>query len=170
MKHLLAPILLLTLLFPAIAQGQTPDDLIGKGMKNLCETIGVGCSYTPKPPRSVPTPSGNWKKVSTDNRTGNHTYVDFETLRKQGRYVYYWELGNNVDPKTRIGGARSVTTYFLVDCKRNKYINYDMIFYEEPWGRGRSRYYNEPTGWGSGVPDSPNAINTKKVCTYVKNW
>jgi len=53
MKCILAPIVLLTLLFPSLAYGQTFDDLIGKGkgllgkgQGYLCETTGVGCSET----------------------------------------------------------------------------------------------------------------------------
>ena len=50
MKRILAPILLLTFLFPAFAQGQSLDEwigkgkgLLGKGKGYLCETTGVGC-------------------------------------------------------------------------------------------------------------------------------
>ena len=50
MRRLLTPIALLTFLLPSFAQGQTFDDLIGKGkgllgkgQGYLCETTGVGC-------------------------------------------------------------------------------------------------------------------------------
>ena len=50
MRRILAPILLLTFLFPAFAQGQSLDEwigkgkgLLGKGKGCLCETTGVGC-------------------------------------------------------------------------------------------------------------------------------
>ena len=43
MKRILSPILLITLLFPSLAQGQSLNDWVGKGTGLLCETIGMGC-------------------------------------------------------------------------------------------------------------------------------
>ena len=43
MKRILVPILLLTLLFSTLAQGQSLNDWVGKGKGLLCETTGVGC-------------------------------------------------------------------------------------------------------------------------------
>jgi hypothetical protein len=43
MNLFLAPILLLTLLFLALAQGQSLHDWVGKGKEVFCEATGVGC-------------------------------------------------------------------------------------------------------------------------------
>ena len=42
MKRTFAPLFLMTRLLPTFAQGQSFDDLIGKGKGHLCETTGLG--------------------------------------------------------------------------------------------------------------------------------
>ena len=62
------------------------------------------------------TPSyGEWTKVSS-TLNGAHTfYVDFDSIRKHGGYVYFWRLSDFLKPNKY--GTLSDKSYNQGDCK-----------------------------------------------------
>ena len=89
MKRILAPILLITFLFPSLAQGQSLDEWIGKGKGYLCETTGVGC------PESVDfndlvKRDGLYFKKRTDVPFTGITTGDEQGLLENGNRVGPW--------------------------------------------------------------------------------
>ena len=93
---LLAPILLLTLLFPSLAQGQSLNDWVGKGKGLLCETTGMGC------PESVDFKDlvkrdGLYFKKRTDipftGKTTGQTQGSFKDGKEHGPWVSYYRNG-----------------------------------------------------------------------------
>jgi hypothetical protein len=103
MKRILAPILLLTLLFPALAQGQSLNDWVGKGKGILCETTGMGC------PESVDFKDlverdGLYFKKRTDvpftGKTTGDQQGTFKDGKKHGPWVSYYDNGQLLTKQT----------------------------------------------------------------------
>jgi hypothetical protein len=101
MKRFLAPILLLTLLFPALAQGQPLNDwvgksegLLGKGKAILCETTGMGCSESVDFKDLVKRDDVYFKKLTDAPFTGKVTGQEQGYLKKgnwDGSWVKYYD-------------------------------------------------------------------------------
>jgi hypothetical protein len=96
MRIFLAPILLLTLLFPSIAQGQSLNDWVGKGKGLLCETTGVGCPESVDFKDLVKRNGVYFKKRTDVPFTGKVTGKTQGLLKdgkKHGSWVDYHENG-----------------------------------------------------------------------------
>ena len=104
MRRILAPILLLTFLFPAIAQGQSLDEwigkgkgLLGKGKGYLCETTGVGCPESVDSDDLVKRDGLYYEKFSTVPFTGKVSSKLFQRSYKNGKRhgaeIHYWSSG-----------------------------------------------------------------------------
>ena len=109
MKRIFAPILLLTLLFPALAQGQSLNDWVGKGKGLLCETTGVGC------PESVDFKDlvkrdGLYFKKRTDipftGKTTGDEQGSFKNGKKDGSWISYYDNGQLLTKRTYKDGKR----------------------------------------------------------------
>ena len=74
-----------------------------------------------------------WTKLSK-NMMGNIFYVDFERLRKNSGYVYWWDMVDYL--KITDQGILSHKQYRQGDCKLFRYKVLDYIFYKEPMGGG----------------------------------
>jgi hypothetical protein len=103
MKRIFAPILLMTLLFPTIAQGQTINEwiakgegILGKGKGFLCETTGVGCPESVNAKDLVKRNGVYFKKRTDVPFTGKVTGDEQGTYRngkKDGPWVAYYKNG-----------------------------------------------------------------------------
>jgi antitoxin component YwqK of YwqJK toxin-antitoxin module len=89
MKRILAPILLLTFLFPSLAQGQSLNNWVGKGKGLLCETTGVGCPESVDFKDLVKREGIHYKKFSDVPFSGKTTGKYQGSLRN-GRRVGLW--------------------------------------------------------------------------------
>ena len=65
---------------------------------------------------------------------GNTWYVDFDRIRKDGDYVYYWEL--NDKPKKDKFGNMSAINYKKVDCQLLAFKFLSDTYFTKPMGRG----------------------------------
>ena len=74
-----------------------------------------------------------WTKIGR-SVSGSTFYVDFETIRKHGEYVYWWELQNYIKPNKF--GDFSSKGYHQGDCAllRVKYLS--MQFFKQQMGQG----------------------------------
>jgi hypothetical protein len=96
MKRILAPILLLTLLFPTLAQGQSLKDWVGKGKGLLCETTGMGCPESVDFKDLVKRDDVYFKKLTDVPFTGKTTGENqgsFRNGKKDGPWVKYHDNG-----------------------------------------------------------------------------
>ena len=62
----------------------------------------------------------NWKKVA-ESKNGNSFYVDVDNIKKNNGLVYYWELGDLLEPITT--GSESVNSAInklKVNCREEK--------------------------------------------------
>ena len=106
-----------------------------------------------------------WTKVS-ENVSGSTFYVDFDTVKEGGGYVYFWYLGDFLKP---IKGDLSDKSYIQGDCKKFRYKLLSDSYHKEPMGRGDSETNNTPDKeWRYSPPDSAGETILKSVCQYVR--
>jgi antitoxin component YwqK of YwqJK toxin-antitoxin module len=116
MKRILAPILLLTLLFPSLAQGQSLNDwvakgegILGKGKGFLCETTGVGCPESVDFKDLVERDDVYFKKLTDVPFTGKVTGKSQGSIKdgeEDGPWVQYWKNGQLFKKGTFKDGKR----------------------------------------------------------------
>jgi len=116
MKRILGPILLLTLLFPSLAQGQTINEWIGKGegllekgKGLLCETTGMGCPESVDAKDLVERNGVYFKKfteVPFTGKTTGKTQGSFRNGKKHGPWVKYHKNGQLREKENYKDGKR----------------------------------------------------------------
>ncbi|OEJ64032.1 surface-adhesin E family protein [Magnetovibrio blakemorei] len=85
----------------------------------------------------------DWSKVG-GNDIGDTFYIDFERIKKQNGYVYFWDLTDFLHPQ---GGALSVQDYKQADCKSFKFIRLHRLAHTEPMAKGSPTPYTPPSKW-----------------------
>jgi hypothetical protein len=102
----------------------------------------------------------DWTKV--DEGGGNTFYVDFERIRIQDGFVYWWELGDYLKPQM---GYLSAKSYNQGDCKlfRLKVLSYS--WHKEPMGGGTGITVNIPDNSRYPIPKSIDEYTLKSVCS-----
>ena len=112
---------------------------------------------------SVSVSHAEWTEVSR-NIGGDTVYVDFERIRKNGGYIYFWELINFLKPSKL--GYLSTISYIEGDCNIFRYRNLQISYYTEHIGRGtRSIFDSNPSKeWQYVPPNSTYEIVLKSVC------
>ena len=109
----------------------------------------------------------DWVKV-TENENGTTSYVDFDGMRTNGGYVYFWQLADYLEPNEY--GTLSSKVYNQGDCGmfRRKYLSY--IHYEQPMGEGSGDSNSPPNPeWNYPIPNSMGETILKIVCDYAEN-
>ena len=108
-----------------------------------------------------------WKKTS-ESVDGDVFYVDFDGIRKQGEYFYYWSLIDNL--KQTEYGHFSTKIYHQADCKLFRDRSLSYVQHKQPMGRGSNDsdfdYTVENAEWDQPPPDSVSEEILKKVCSW----
>ena len=79
----------------------------------------------------------NWKKVVA-NSIGDSYYVDINSIKKSNGLVYYWELGDYLEPITgSLDNASSSISKYKVDCGEEKRTWLNDTYYSQSKGRER---------------------------------
>ena len=108
----------------------------------------------------------NWELLIPDDVADG--YINKETIKESGGYVYFWILQNKHLPDEFPG--MSVEAYGQVDCNidRMRFLTY--IAYKEQMGRGEreEEYTPENPEWDYVSPDTLGASYLNYVCDYVK--
>jgi hypothetical protein len=146
-------------------------------MKQLILTLAIfllfaGCysTVTEEDGQTVqtnkPWETGEWKKLA-ENTNGDIIYIDFERIKQEGGYVYWWHLIDLVEP---LEGSMSVKAYRQGDCNEFCYKSSNVSFYSEPMGEGDMiETFSEPDeDWTYPSPESGGELELKNVCDYVK--
>jgi len=107
-----------------------------------------------------------WKKVIT-GVNGDTFYVDFESIRKHGGYVYFWTLGDRLKPSE--DGTLSFKHYSQGDCKlfRSKFLSYSHS-HQEPMGGGTGNVNNDSDKEWTYPQHTVHETVLKSVCAYAK--
>jgi hypothetical protein len=75
----------------------------------------------------------DWESI-LDNVGGTTFYVDFDRIRTNGGYVYWWELQDYSEPQNQ--GLFSTKVYKQGDCEMFRFKNLSWNFHKQPMGEG----------------------------------
>jgi hypothetical protein len=110
----------------------------------------------------------DWTKMS-ENEVGDTFYVDFERIRKNGGYVYYWTMGDFLKPNH--SGYLSDKVYVQADCELFRFKYLSGSFHREPMGRGSPLIIDRPAKglppWSYPPPNSAREDLLKTVCKFA---
>ena len=108
----------------------------------------------------------DWERGAS-SMEGDVIYVDFDRIRTNGGYVYYWELGDYLEPKSE---TLSVKTYNQGDCEMFRYRTLNATFYKQPMGEGSGEIYSPPNPeWKYPAPNIRGEYILKLVCELAEN-
>ncbi len=131
--------------------------------------IGCSSTVTDEDKQAVQTNelTGEWKKLA-ENTNGDTIYIDFERIKQEDGYVYWWHLIDLLEP---LDGSMSVKAYRQGDCDEFRYKSSNVSFYSEPMGEGDMlEKFSEPDeDWTYPNPESGGELELKNVCDYVKS-
>ena len=110
----------------------------------------------------------DWEEMG-ENENGTTFYVDFDRMRTNGSYVYYWQLSDFLEPINY--GVLSDKTYKQGDCEMFRYKNLSYSFYKTPMGEGVIFLSdsNPNPEWVYPPLNSVYEYILKKVCEYTEN-
>ena len=95
--------------------------------------------------------------------SGSTFYMDFERMRKDDGYVYWWDLSDYLKPIE--GGYLSSKIYRQGDCGLFRFKILSFIFHKEPMGGGTGDSYNPANPeWGYPSPNSVDETFLKFAC------
>ena len=104
----------------------------------------------------------DWEKIGK-NFEGDTFYVDFDRIRKNGGYVYFWELGDWL--KLTSDGYSSFKSYVQGDCEIFRFKYLSTSFHKQPMGEGSENTDSTPdTEWTYPPPNSVDEFILKRVC------
>jgi hypothetical protein len=109
--------------------------------------------------------SAEWSKLS-ENTDGDSFYADFDRIKKNNGYVYFWRLSDYVTPSKY--GTLSIKNYDQVECSYPRYKTLSMIFYKESMGIGSGETYTPEEKWIYAPPNSSAESVLKRVCGFIK--
>ena len=103
-----------------------------------------------------------WTKVSR-SVNGDTFYVDYDRIRQQGGYRYFWQLQDYLKP-TRYG-ILSKKMYNQVDCQLFRHRRLSSVVHKQPMGLGwwRTSPQDKPT-WQYPSSGSVIEVVLKKIC------
>jgi hypothetical protein len=108
--------------------------------------------------------------ITEINLSGDSFYVDFERIRKNGGHVYFWQLTDFSEPKSK-GGLLSSKVYYKADCELFSYKYLNDIYYNGPMGNGTILKSSDKPDEEWSYPPPKSTIETilTMVCGYSKN-
>tara|TARA_A100001015_G_scaffold208640_1_gene233460 strand:+ start:1116 stop:1508 length:393 start_codon:yes stop_codon:yes gene_type:complete len=107
-----------------------------------------------------------WDSV-TQSVDGNNTlYVDFDRIRKNDGFIYFWVMRNSLKPDE--SGNSSSRAYYQGDCKIFKSKILSITVFKEQKGRGTGETDDTPANWMYPSPHSMHEILLNSVCDYEK--
>ncbi|MDC0421873.1 hypothetical protein OAN06_02940 [Hellea sp.] len=109
----------------------------------------------------------DWVKLG-EGASGNTYYVDFDRMRTNGGYVYYWQLTDFVKPKKN--GTLSIKQYEQGDCEVFGIKGLSGMYYKQPMGEGSGELYSPSNPeWIYPSPNSAAETILKLVCELAEN-
>jgi hypothetical protein len=105
----------------------------------------------------------DWEKIGK-NENGTTFYVDFDRIRKNGSYVYWWDLSDRLEPMSQ--GVLSYKEYSKGDCKEFRYKVLSYSYFKQPMGEGQPLMTDSTpdTEWKYPTPNSAGEVKLRQVC------
>ena len=130
-------------------------------MKTILFSILILCS--------VNAFSFNWKKVG-ENISGDSYYVDVDNIKKLNGLVYYWVLGDYLEPFD--SETNSTISKYKVDFGEEKQTPLSDTYYSRPMDKGRIVSELTPDRIVYPKPNITAYVAMKFVCKYEypHNW
>ena len=98
---------------------------------------------------------------------GDTWYIDYDTVKENNGYVYYWRLSNYLKPDQF--GDLSAKVLREADCdipRKSRALS--GIFYKQPMGGGSGDTETASSDeWNYQSPDSVGEIMTNAACDYA---
>ena len=108
----------------------------------------------------------DWESIGV-SVDGNTIYVDFDRIRKNGSYVYWWELTDY--PKPNKYGYLSISAYQQGDCEVFRHKVLSFLFDKQPMGEGSGELYSPSNPvWIYPSPNSAAETILKGVCKIAE--
>jgi len=108
----------------------------------------------------------DWDWLS-ENMNGDTYSVDFNKIKKQNGYVYFWRLDDYVKPTET--GDWSAKIYIQGDCALFRHKLLSGSFHKEPMGLGIGDTVSPKNSeWIHPSHNSANDTILKDVCEYAK--
>ena len=101
-----------------------------------------------------------------DNADGDTFYIDIETIKEHGGYVYWWRMIDLVKPTK--DGTMSYRMYKQGDCGVNRYKVLSFNLYNQPMGRGNMEKITPPSEWNYPIPESVSGVELTLICRCEK--
>jgi len=107
-----------------------------------------------------------WTAVS-ESVSGSTYYIDYDTVKENNGYVYYWELQDRLKPTET--GILSVKFLMEVDCDIPRKIRpLSFVFYNQPMGGGNGDAQKSLIDeWKYASPNSVFETLTNAVCEHA---
>ena len=102
-----------------------------------------------------------WTLVST-GVDGDEFFVDFDRIRKNDGFIYYWVLTNRLEPTKN--GTLSTQEYNKADCKLFRIQNLSFSFYKLQNADGEGITDTTVQDWNYPQPNSVYEILLNSVC------
>jgi hypothetical protein len=99
---------------------------------------------------------------------GDSFFVEYDTIKKENEYVYYWELVNY--PSSLQDNIYSAKNYFVLDCKKYLFKFLKDIYFSEEMGKGKIISQSEVPDefWRDfNSPGSSERFEQLAVCKYA---
>ena len=108
-----------------------------------------------------------WKYLLKTS-TGDVHYIDFDSLKRDGDYVYFWSLRDYTNMNN--WGDLSSKKYLKVDCKNFKFKFLGDSYYNKQMGEGIPvEVSNKPDkDWTNVNSNSVMAFVLQNVCTQIR--
>ena len=106
---------------------------------------------------------GEWKKI-TSSVDDDIYYLDYDSIRVTGGYVHWWDM---IDIATITStGAQSVKAYHQGDCDIFRIKHLNIIFHDQPMGKGNRDSFTPTEEWNYPPPNSASSQILKEVCNF----
>ena len=105
-----------------------------------------------------------WTKI-TSNNVGDDFYIDYETIKRNNEFLYYWSMVDYLEPLSDDDGPRfSSILMFKVECDLLRYKRLTATFYSGQMGKGSSKVLEGDDDWQYNPPGSAGLSINKKLC------
>ena len=113
---------------------------------------------------------GEWVFVTSDVDNVNFYYVDNESIIKDGRYLYYWELHDYGKSLLETQVLMSAKMYKEVDCQMKKFKVLSDYYYSNQMGNGNlvNQSNEADTEWTYAAPGNIDEMLITFSCEYIK--
>ena len=89
-------------------------------------------------------------------------YLDYDSMRETGKFVYWWDLANYLERQSR--GELSFRSYNQGDCEIFSLKTLEYSFFDKKWAKGNKIESGEYP-WSYPEPDSMLETILKNVCS-----